>query len=149
MIAVITKIAVVKRSMRSATCSLLRATRASIEVMRFWGDGANVGLGLFGEDDPLHAGSLGPRTCSIVKPSSATTSSNGMPELLRNHSLEAATARSSSSVTGSSSMGALRIEAVAVVGHNFEQPDHGVELARIELVEQLMGMLFVHAVFLQ
>lgn len=34
------------------------------------------------------------------------------------------------------------------VGQNFEQTDHGVELPRIEPVEQLMGMLFVHAILL-
>src|SRR5579864_7005151 len=54
-------------------------------------DGANLGFGLFRKDHPLHAGLLSPRTCSIVNPSSVTTSSNGMPWLFLNHSLEAAT----------------------------------------------------------
>jgi hypothetical protein len=29
------------------------------------------------------------------------------------------------------------------IGHDFEQPNHGVQLTRIELIEQLMGVLFV------
>jgi hypothetical protein len=30
------------------------------------------------------------------------------------------------------------------IGHHFEQPNHGHKLTGVKLVEQLMGVLFVH-----
>ncbi len=65
-----------------------------------------IGPGLIGEDELLQEGSLKFVTSSMVKPRSATTCSKGIPLLCLNHSRPTSMSRTSSSVTGSSSISA-------------------------------------------
>jgi hypothetical protein len=96
-------------------------------------DGANVGFGWL-------------RTCSFVSPSSALLPPGGYPVVVEplfgsGHGallLFGDRFIVDGSIADGDDLG---------IGHDFEQPNHGVQLTWIELIEQLMGMLFVHMLF--